>query len=109
MIGIGHRSVNMRGLCRRNVHTEFVNQSLILITMNPCRHQNLVLLAAQTDRVRCRHCHLTIKSDQLGAGYCPECYETTGSKRYDFDKVAEPAVVKVQYQCEDCGLLIQGE
>jgi predicted RNA-binding Zn-ribbon protein involved in translation (DUF1610 family) len=74
--------------------------------MNPCRHKNLVLLAESKDRIRCRHCHLTIKSDELTTRYCPECYEATGSKRYDFEEILEPENPTVQYRCEDCGLLI---
>jgi len=77
------------------------------MTMKPCKHKNLVLQPVQKDRIRCRHCHLTIKRDELSDRYCPECYEVTGSKRYDFDEVVEPAVSKVQYRCEDCGILIQ--
>jgi len=75
----------------------------------PCRHKNLVLLSEREERLRCRHCHLTIKSDELGSQWCPECYETTGSKRYDFEKVAEPTAGKVQYRCEDCHVLIAVE
>ncbi len=74
---------------------------------NPCRHKNLVLLTEPKGRVRCRHCHLTIKRAELGDRYCPECYETTGSKRYDFEPVEEPITDKIQYLCEDCNLLIQ--
>ncbi len=74
----------------------------------PCRHKNLVLVSEPKDRIRCRHCHLTIKRDELGDRYCPECYDTTGSKRYDFEPVAEPSVVSTQYLCEDCGLSIRG-
>jgi len=47
-----------------------------------------------------------MKSDELRARYCPECYETTGTKRGDFEKVPEAAVPKIQYRCEDCGILI---
>ncbi len=74
---------------------------------NQCPHKNLLLLPAPKDRLRCRHCALTIKSDELSSRYCPECYEATGSKRYDFDEVEEPIDGSVQYRCEDCGMLIQ--
>ena len=74
-----------------------------------CQHKNLLLLSEPKDRVRCRHCHLTISRDELGDRYCPECYEATGSRRYDFEEVVEPEVSVVQYRCEDCGLLIQVE
>ena len=70
---------------------------------------NLVLLSLQNDRVRCGHCHLTIERAELSNRYCPECYETTGSKRYDFQEVVEPMAEKVQYRCEDCGMLIEVE
>ena len=70
---------------------------------------NLVLLAEPKGRVRCRHCHLTIQSDELGKRYCPECYEATGSKRYDFEPVPEPEIAVVRYRCEDCGLVIEVE
>ena len=76
---------------------------------NQCLHKNLFLLPVQTDRIRCRHCALTIKSSELNGRYCPECYETTGKKRYDFEEVAEETDGSVQYRCEDCGVLIQLE
>ena len=74
--------------------------------MDPCKHRTLVLLAQPKNRIRCRHCHLTISRDELSQRYCPECYEAEGVKRTDFEEVAEPETPKVQYQCEDCGLLI---
>lgn len=74
--------------------------------MNPCRHQNLVLLSPPKNRICCRHCHLTIKRDELSRRYCPECYEAEGVKRSDFEPVKEPKNAKVQYRCEDCGVLI---
>ncbi len=78
-------------------------------TMNACQHKNLVLLVESKDRLRCRRCHLTIRGEELTVRYCPECYETTGAKRYDFEPVAEPAVRKIQYRCEDCSILIPTE
>ncbi|MFZ1757421.1 MAG: hypothetical protein WBO46_13935 [Caldilineaceae bacterium] len=70
-----------------------------------CLHKNLVLLTEAKDRVRCRHCHLTIRSEQL-SGFCPECYETSGQKRNDFDAVEIQGNGKVQYECDDCGVRI---
>lgn len=70
-----------------------------------CLHKNLVLITEPEGRVRCRHCHLTIQREEL-RGYCPECYETSGRKRNDFEEVQAQAGGKVQYQCEDCGIRI---
>jgi hypothetical protein len=70
--------------------------------MNPCKHRNLLLLPPPKDRIRCRHCHLTIKRAELTGRYCPECYETRGVKRNDFEEVAEAENEKVYYCCEDC-------
>lgn len=74
-----------------------------------CKHKNLILLAQKKERVRCRHCHLTIDRDELRDRWCPECYEATGTKHRDFEKVVEPAVSQVHYACEDCGLSFQVE
>ena len=70
--------------------------------MASCKHRNLLLLPQPKDRIRCRHCHLTIKRDELRNRYCPECYETTGVKRFDFEEVAATKSDTVQYLCEDC-------
>ncbi len=70
-----------------------------------CLHKNLVLLTHAQGRVRCRHCHLTIQREEL-RGYCPECYESSGRKRNDFDEVEAEPEGKAQYQCEDCGIRI---
>lgn len=80
-------------------------------SMNPrqCKHKNLALYAEPDDRVRCQHCHLTIRRSELKSRYCPECYEASGTKRYDFDSVAETTEPKTQYVCEDCGILIPVE
>ncbi|MBV7336221.1 hypothetical protein KFU94_49915 [Chloroflexi bacterium TSY] len=74
-----------------------------------CRHKTLLLLPVPSNRLRCRHCHLTLKPDELRNSYCPECYEVDGAKRNDFEEVEEPAADKVQYRCEDCGILISVE
>lgn len=75
-------------------------------TMTSCDHQNLTLIPQQTQRVQCRHCHLTIKAQELGAGYCPECYETSGRRRYDFDEVELEEGGVTQYRCDSCGVII---
>ena len=75
--------------------------------MSSCKHQNLTLLNPEADKLRCRRCHLTIAKNDLPQGYCPECYEATGVRRFEFDEVAESAASKVQYRCEDCGILIE--
>lgn len=72
--------------------------------MDTCRHRNLVLVTPPKDRIRCRHCHLTLKRDELKNGYCPECYATTGVRRFDFEEVAATPSDKVQYRCEDCNI-----
>ncbi len=76
--------------------------------MPPCPHLNLMLLETPAPRMRCRHCHLTIRADELNGGYCPECYETDGRRRYDFETLA-PRDAVVRYRCEDCGILIAAE
>ena len=72
--------------------------------MSECFHRNLVLIGDDEIRIRCRHCHLTIKRSELEHRWCPECYESTGRKRSDFDEVAADDTVR--YRCEDCGALI---
>ncbi len=73
--------------------------------MSNCPHHNLLLLEAPAPRRRCRHCHLTIREDELDGGFCPECYETSGKRRYEFETLAG-ADGGIKYRCEDCGLLI---
>lgn len=72
--------------------------------MAACKHRNLLLLEPAKDRVRCRHCHLTIQRNELRTRYCPECYETVGIKRFDFDEVVASESGPVRYRCEDCNL-----
>ncbi len=73
--------------------------------MSNCPHHNLLLLEVPAPRLRCRHCHLTIREDELDGGFCPECYETSGKRRYEFETLAG-ADGEIKYRCEDCGLLI---
>ena len=77
--------------------------------MSSCPHKTLELLPAKESRLQCRHCHLTITSAELGEGFCPECYESHGEKRYDFDEVAAQKSSKVRYRCEACGVIIESE
>jgi hypothetical protein len=74
--------------------------------MTSCTHRQLVLLPAQYDRVRCRHCHLTINAADLPNRYCPECFETTNTKRYDFEELKTVETGIVRYRCEECGVII---
>ncbi len=75
--------------------------------MHPCNHHHLMLLATQNyNKLRCRHCHLTITANELNNGYCPECFETSGKRRYDFEEVRATKTETVKYRCEDCGAII---
>jgi hypothetical protein len=75
--------------------------------MTSCNHRQLVLLPAQLNRVRCRYCHLTINAADLPSGYCPECFETTRTKRYDFEELQTIDSGIVRYRCEECGVIIE--
>ena len=74
--------------------------------MSACPHRQLVLVRETHARLRCRHCHLTITAGDLAGRYCPECFETTHTKRYDFDEVQLADSSRVAYRCEACGSLI---
>ena len=75
--------------------------------MSDCTHRQLVLVRDTHVRLRCRYCHLTIKAADLPARYCPECFETTHTKRYDFDEVVPVDSGIVYYCCEACGGMIE--
>jgi predicted RNA-binding Zn-ribbon protein involved in translation (DUF1610 family) len=75
--------------------------------MTSCTHLNLVLLPEAKDRLRCRYCNLTIQADELTTRYCPECFETSNTRRYDFEAIKVEATGIVRYRCEDCGILIE--
>ncbi|ETW92983.1 MAG: hypothetical protein ETSY1_41235 [Candidatus Entotheonella factor] len=77
--------------------------------MSDCRHLQLVLVRQQKNRLRCRHCHLTIPADELTSRYCPECFESSGKRRYDFDEVADATDGVTRYRCEDCGVMIEAK
>ena len=79
------------------------------LEMDACNHSKLELLPEKKDRLRCRHCHLTIKADDLGDSYCPECFETEGKKRYDFDEIKAVKTDKTRYRCETCGVIIESD
>jgi len=74
--------------------------------MPRCRHHNLVLIAPNNNKMRCRDCHLTIDEEELACGYCPECYETQGVKRCDFEALGLEDDGKVRYCCEKFGAII---
>ena len=75
--------------------------------MSACPHRQLVLVRETHARLRCRHCHLTITAADLSGRYCPECFETSHTKRYDFEEIAIPATGIVRYRCEECGVIIE--
>lgn len=52
---------------------------------------------------------LTIKASELTRGYCPECLESEGKKRCDFDEIDAEKPLKARYRCEKCGVIIQTE
>ncbi len=79
-----------------------------LFNMDSCDHHCLALLPDK-NRLRCQHCHLTIKADDLGGNYCPECFETHGEKRYEFENVATIKTGTVRYRCEKCGIIVESE
>jgi len=74
--------------------------------MTSCNHSNLELLPAVKPRLRCRHCHLTLAAEDLHDGFCPECLETSGSKRDEFDEVKNLEEPAARYRCDQCGVII---
>jgi len=74
--------------------------------MDGCGHAHIVVVMDTAERLRCRYCHLTLKPVELLHGYCPECYETLGQKRDDFDKVPASEQDTTAYRCEDCGAVL---
>lgn len=77
--------------------------------MTSCNHTALELIPGMKNRMRCRHCHLTIIVDELGDGYCPECFESHGKKRYEFEEVKAGERDITRYRCEDCGVVIESK
>ncbi len=74
--------------------------------MNSCNHTNLELLPERKKTVRCRHCHLTLAVEDLPDGFCPECFDTSGARRYEFDEVKSREEPAARYRCDDCGVII---
>lgn len=71
-----------------------------------CLHETLLLLPA-TPKKRCIHCHLTLSTDELGDGPCPECLESSGKRRTDFEDAPGDGG-SASYICNDCGVPIGG-
>ena len=74
--------------------------------MKSCSHTNLELLPESKPKLRCRHCHLTLIAEDLTEGFCPECFETSGKKRYDFEELKSAEEPAARYRCDDCGVII---
>jgi hypothetical protein len=74
--------------------------------MKSCNHTNLELLPGLKPKLRCRHCHLTLVAEDLKDGFCPECFETSGNKRYEFEELKGPEEPAARYRCDDCGVII---
>jgi len=72
-----------------------------------CPHRHLELLPQPPKRLQCQHCHLTITAEELAGGFCPECYDSRGEKRYDFDEIKTAQTTATRYRCEDCGAIIE--
>jgi predicted RNA-binding Zn-ribbon protein involved in translation (DUF1610 family) len=75
--------------------------------MSSCNHTTLILLPVPKNKLRCRHCHLVIKATDLGESYCPECFETHGRKRYEFEEIAGIETGIARYRCQECGVIIK--
>ncbi len=74
--------------------------------MNACNHMTLELLPERKKTLRCRHCHLTLADGDLPDGFCPECYETFGVKRSEFDELISTEERAARYRCDNCGAII---
>ena len=74
--------------------------------MASCKHAALELIPERKSTLRCKHCHLTMPADELGDGYCPECFDSSGAKRYDFESLSNTSGNVVRYRCEECGVII---
>jgi hypothetical protein len=75
--------------------------------MSHCLHKSLALIKERSDKLRCKTCHLTITPEELGENYCPECFDASGVKRYDFEKLELAPSNVSQYRCEGCGVIIK--
>lgn len=74
--------------------------------MTSCRHSTLELLIERKTTMRCRRCHLTMAADELGDGHCPECFESSGTKHFDFEELTHAGRQEARYRCEECGIVI---
>ncbi len=74
--------------------------------MTACHHSLLELLPEKEERLRCRVCYLTISTKELHDGYCPECFDRSGEKQYQFDKVESSASGIARYRCDECGAIV---
>jgi hypothetical protein len=50
---------------------------------------------------------LTIAGEDLKEGFCPECFDSSGVKRYDFEELAVADSRIARYRCEDCGVIVR--
>jgi len=75
--------------------------------MKACNHTTLELLPVRKQTLRCRHCHLTLSATDLQDGFCPECFDVSGTKRYDFDEVNMEQEPVARYRCEKCGVIVE--
>jgi rubrerythrin len=75
--------------------------------MVACAHATLELLPERRTTLRCRYCHLTIAGEELRDGFCPECFEISGTKRYEFEEMAATEGRGARYRCEECGAIIK--
>ena len=74
--------------------------------MTDCKHSTLKLLAERKRTMRCRRCHLTMAAEELGEGHCPECFDSSGSKNFDFEEIVHSDGKGARYRCEECGIVI---
>jgi hypothetical protein len=74
--------------------------------MASCNHSTLELLTERKTTLRCRYCHLTISGEEVGDGFCPECFDASGNKRYEFERIVASEATAARYRCEDCGVII---
>ena len=52
---------------------------------------------------------MTIDVDELGDGCCPECFETDGERRYDFEEMETAKKETARYRCLECGIIVESE
>ena len=74
--------------------------------MGQCPHKHLLVVTEASERLRCRRCHLTIKPEEVMDGCCPECYEQTGRRYDDFERINIAEQAATRYRCEQCGAMM---